>query len=89
MLKQRIITALALLAVLLPALFADSPQPFLVLSILMIAAGAWEWGNMNGLNRPQAFLSGGLCMALCALAWWAGWTVHTDAWVWWLSLIHI
>ena len=41
MLKQRIITALALLAILLPALFAADPLAFLLLSMLLIAAGAW------------------------------------------------
>ena len=85
MLKQRIITALALLAVLLPALFADSPQPFLLLSILMIGAGAWEWGNMNGMSSRQAILSGVICVDLCVFAWWAGWTTSTDAWVWWMA----
>jgi phosphatidate cytidylyltransferase len=85
MLKQRIITALALLAVLLPALFADSPQPFLLLSILMIGAGAWEWGNMNGMTRRQSLLSGVICVDLCIFAWWAGWTTSTDAWVWWMA----
>jgi phosphatidate cytidylyltransferase len=85
MLKQRIITALALLAVLLPALFADSPTPFLILSILMIGAGAWEWGNMNGMSPRQSILSGVICIDLCAFAWWVGWTTHTEAWVWWLA----
>lgn len=54
MLKQRIITALALLAVLLPALFAESPQAFLILSTLLIAAGAWEWARMNGMASVQS-----------------------------------
>ena len=85
MLKQRIITALALLAVLLPALFAASPEPFLILSILMIGAGAWEWGTMNGMTSRQSILSCVICIDLCALAWWAGWTTHTDAWVWWFA----
>jgi len=85
MLKQRIITALVLLAILLPALFADSPQPFLLLSILMIGAGAWEWGNMNGMSSRQAILSGVICVDLCVFAWWAGWTTSTDAWVWWMA----
>jgi phosphatidate cytidylyltransferase len=85
MLKQRIITALALLAVLLPALFAASPEPFLLLSILMIGAGAWEWGNMNGMTSRQSILSGVICVDLCAMAWWAGLTTQTDPWVWWLA----
>ena len=85
MLKQRIITALALLAILLPALFADSPQPFLILSIVLIAAGSWEWGRMNGLNSFHSILSGLLCAILCGFAWWAHWTVESPAWVWWLA----
>ena len=48
MLKQRVITALLLLAVLLPALFSANKQYFMGLSLLMIAAGAWEWGRLNG-----------------------------------------
>jgi phosphatidate cytidylyltransferase len=39
MLKQRIITALVLLALLLPALFADQPQAFAWLTLVLIAAG--------------------------------------------------
>ena len=85
MLKQRIITALALLAVLLPALFADTPQAFLVLSILLISAGAWEWANINGLSRLHAVFSGFACAALCCLAWWAGWTTQTSTWLWSLA----
>ena len=85
MLKQRIITALALLAILLPALFADSPHPFLFLSIVLIAAGSWEWGRMNGFNSSQSLLSGLLCAILCGFAWWAQWTSKSPAWVWWLA----
>jgi len=85
MLKQRIITALALLAVLLPALFAQEPQAFLLLSALLIAAGAWEWARMNGMNSAQSVLSGVLCACLCVLAWWAGWTTHSATWLWGLA----
>ena len=85
MLKQRIITALALLAVLLPALFAESPQAFLILSALLIAAGAWEWARMNGMASLQSVLSGVLCACMCALAWWSGWTSQTETWLWWLA----
>ncbi len=40
MLKQRVITALIMMLVLLPALFNASPLPFCGLALLMIAAGA-------------------------------------------------
>jgi phosphatidate cytidylyltransferase len=85
MLKQRIITALALLAVLLPALFAETPQAFLTLSTLLIAAGAWEWARMNGMASLQSVLSGLMCAGMCAIAWWAGWTSQTETWLWWLA----
>jgi len=85
MLKQRIITALALLAVLLPALFAESPQAFLILSALLIAAGAWEWARMNSMTSVQSALSGLICAVMCFIAWWAGWTTQTETWVWWLA----
>ena len=49
MLLQRVITALVLLAILLPALLAASPAPFIALTLLFIAAAAWEWARLNGI----------------------------------------
>jgi phosphatidate cytidylyltransferase len=68
MLRQRVITALVLLALLLPALFAASPWPFALLSLLMVAAGAWEWARLNGLQGVAAWASAGL-LAVLGLAW--------------------
>ena len=48
MLKQRIITAVVLVALLLPAVFASSAEPLAGLTLVLIAAGAWEWGRLNG-----------------------------------------
>jgi len=90
MLKQRVITALILLAVLLPALFYSEPQPFCALMLLFIAAGGWEWGRLNGLSQPLSWATAGACLMVCALAWWAGalevslrslWMVVGPAWV--------
>jgi phosphatidate cytidylyltransferase len=39
MLKQRVITAVVLLAILLPALFWRTPEPFLAVALVLIAAG--------------------------------------------------
>lgn len=72
MLKQRIITALVLLAILLPALFWPTPIPFAVVTLVLIAAGGWEWGRLNGLGQAGAVAMGAACIALCALAWAAG-----------------
>ena len=69
MLKQRIITAVVLLAILLPALFWRSPAPFLVVALILIGAGAWEWGRLNGLGQAGALLPAGICVAMCAASW--------------------
>jgi phosphatidate cytidylyltransferase len=72
MLKQRIITAAVLLAILLPALFYPSPQAFIAVALVMIAAGAWEWGRLNGLGQAGALSVAGACLLLCAASWQAG-----------------
>ena len=85
MLKQRIITALILLALLLPALFAGQPEPFIFLTLILIAAGAWEWGRLNGLGRLASVLSGALALAGCAGLWWGGWIAQVSAPLWLLA----
>ena len=69
MLKQRIITAIVLLAILLPALFWPSPVPFMLVALILIGAGAWEWGRLNGLAHTGSLLVAGVCVALCAASW--------------------
>ena len=72
MLRQRIITALVLLAFLLPALFSSFTWPFAVLSLLMIGAAGWEWGRLNSLSPTFSWLMG-FALALAGLwAWWSG-----------------
>ena len=73
MLKQRVITALVLLAILLPALFYPSPEPFCLLALVLIAAGAWEWGRLNSCSQTVALLGALICLLLCGLAWSLGW----------------
>ncbi|WP_370681815.1 phosphatidate cytidylyltransferase [Comamonas sp. GB3 AK4-5] len=84
MLKQRVITAMVLLAILLPALFASSPLPFTLLVLVMVAAGAWEWGRLNGFGQAASVATAGVCMALCGLAWQQGW-VARDLRLLWLA----
>jgi len=90
MLKQRIITALALLAVLLPALFYKSYEPFAVVMLVLIGAAAWEWGRLNGYGSRMSLLLGAEMVLLCSLSWWVGllgqslglvWIVASAAWV--------
>ncbi len=76
MLRQRVITALVLLAILLPALFARSATPFIALSLLFIAAAAWEWARLNGITGAAALATGALCAALCLGLWALGAVEH-------------
>jgi phosphatidate cytidylyltransferase len=72
MLKQRVITAVLLLAVLLPALFYHRIEPFGLLALLLIAAAGWEWARLNGCGARTSVLLGiGLGVALAGF-WWTG-----------------
>lgn len=83
MLKQRVITAVVLLALLLPALFYPAPEPFIALVLVLIAAGGWEWGRLNGLGTPLSWGLGLVTLAMCLLSWRAGWLElgHSRLWV--------
>lgn len=83
MLKLRIITALTLLLFLLPALFYPSPEPFCALALVLIAAGAWEWGRINGAGQGLSMLLALLCVLACVLIWWFGglWPVVPRLWI--------
>jgi phosphatidate cytidylyltransferase len=90
MLKQRIITAVVLLAILLPALFWPTPAPFAAVALVLIAAGAWEWGRLNGLAQAGSLAAAAICLLLCAVSWYAGllaqpvprfWSIAGALWV--------
>ena len=85
MLKQRIITALLLLAVLLPALFHSDPRPFCLLTLLLIVAGGWEWGRLNGLAFGKALVCGLGLGGLLGLAWWQFGLERQQPWLWQLT----
>jgi phosphatidate cytidylyltransferase len=72
MLKQRVITALVLLLVLLPALFYPDPAPLCLLALVFVACAAWEWARVNGYPGRAAQLAGGGCAMACAGLWWYG-----------------
>ena len=86
MLKQRVITALILLVLLLPALFYARAWPFAVLTGGAFAAAGWEWSRLNGasgLALPFGLALGGACLA----AWLAGWAEATPSVAWWAATI--
>jgi phosphatidate cytidylyltransferase len=73
MLKQRVITAVLLLLVLLPALFAPMAWPFAAFTLVFVAAGGWEWVRLNG-GGAMASVGSALLLALaCGAAWVSGW----------------
>lgn len=90
MLRQRVITAVLLLAVLLPAVFYPQPIAFAIVATFLIAAGGWEWGRLNHLGSTGSLvvgLAGGL---LCAASLYstsgsvglgALWLIFTAVWV--------
>ena len=67
MLRQRVITALLLLAVLLPAVFYPQPLAFAVVATLLIAAGGWEWARLNQFGNFEALVTGVVCVAVCTV----------------------
>ena len=90
MLRQRIITAIVLLAVLLPALFYSSPIPFCAVALVLIAAAGWEWGRLNACSQMASILMAFVLAAICGLTWVLGvlekplpmlWMLAGGAWV--------
>jgi phosphatidate cytidylyltransferase len=82
MLKQRVITALVLVALLLPALFAAHAEALAGLTLVLIAAGAWEWGRLNGLAMRGALRVAAVCLTLCLFTWSAAWAYHVPPLLW-------
>jgi phosphatidate cytidylyltransferase len=82
MLKQRVITAVVLLAILLPALFYPSYVPFCAITLVLISAGGWEWGRLNGCSQPQSVMLGLACLLACLLSWYAGLLTQSLPWLW-------
>lgn len=86
MLKQRIITALILLALLLPSLVLQDPRWFVLLTLGLMAAGAWEWGRLQGLAVWPALACGAVVgMLLVAIWMWAP-NVHAPS-LWILGVL--
>jgi phosphatidate cytidylyltransferase len=90
MLRQRIITALLMLAILVPAVFYRDPVAFILVTLVLISAGAWEWARLNQIGETPARWIGVFCAVACYLTWAAGrvddqfvvmWTTLGAAWV--------
>jgi phosphatidate cytidylyltransferase len=69
MLGTRIITAVALLALLLPALFARQPEWFMGVALVLITLACWEWGRLNGYGGASAWFMAFDGLVLCLAMW--------------------
>lgn len=88
MLRQRVITAVLLMAVLLPCLFVQSPVPFGILTLVMISAAGWEWARLNGYAAMVPAVGSGLILALaCAVTGMALPKVGESAALWWPGVL--
>lgn len=82
MLRQRVITAVLLLAVLLPALFYPSIAPFAAFTLLLIVAAGWEWARLNGAGARLSLALGMGLGALMAAIWLLGGLTHSWRGLW-------
>ena len=70
------ITAVVLLAVLLPALFVATLWPFALLTLIGDGAAGWEWARLNGRRRAgRRARPRRSCVALRCCACYAGWAM--------------
>ena len=87
MLLQRVMTAVVLLALLLPSMLAATPWPFALVTLLLIAAGGWEWARLNGVAVVAAIGPGVLLAVAGIWAVYAGTVVRVPASVWWSAVV--
>jgi phosphatidate cytidylyltransferase len=85
MLRQRVITAVVLLLVLVAALMAPGHGPFALFTLVLIAAAGWEWCRLNQAGDTTALLLAAVLAAACAAALVRGWPQQALSPVWWLA----
>lgn len=83
MLRQRIVTALVLVGLLLVALTMAQAWPFALLTLALIAAAGWEWGRLNQANGSVSMVMGAALAMAGVLALSSSWRTEAPAAVWW------
>jgi len=76
-------TALVLLAILLPALLHPNTLGFNAIVLVMVSAGAWEWGRLNLVGPVATWASVAGVAAVAGLAWQQGWLAASYPLLWW------
>ncbi len=87
MLRQRVITALILLAILVPAMLYTNVWPFGLVTLALVSAGGWEWARLNGATGPVAIAIGLVFVAAGLVALVLGWTGAGGTKNWWLVVL--
>ncbi|MDT7515979.1 phosphatidate cytidylyltransferase [Rhodoferax mekongensis] len=87
MLRLRVLTAIALLAVLVPAVFYPAVVAFASVAGLLMACGAWEWFRLNGAGRFQSMIAGAGCAVTCGVLWGLHPPAFVLQWVWSASAV--
>ena len=82
MLKLRIVTALVLLGILIPALLHPNAFWIALAGTALVSAAAWEWGRLNQLGFYAAFAMSLLCIVFCSLVWTLNLFVYFDRQFW-------
>jgi phosphatidate cytidylyltransferase len=87
MLRQRVITAVLLLSILLPALFAADPLYFVLCTVALMVAAAWEWGRLSAQANTLS-LAGAAGLGVVCLGLWL-WQIDPAQWldVWLLAAL--
>jgi phosphatidate cytidylyltransferase len=70
MLKARVITALVMLAILLPVLFIMPIEALKVLLLLVIGAASWEWARLLWPQKPYVAIQYSALMVLVLIILW-------------------
>lgn len=85
MLKQRIITALILLPLILGAIFYLNSPWFALAIAIPVALGAWEWANIMGIEDSRARMPYvvGILVALLLVYWFDLSVVLLASCLWW------
>lgn len=90
-LKQRVITGVILVLVVLIAVLNTSPPVFAILSLIaLVSIGGWEWAKLVGLNDfPRSlFVTALLCLALAAYFLTdLRWTLIITGILWWVAIL--
>ncbi len=97
MLAQRIITAVILAPLMLAGIFLLPLNYFSVFIGAIVLLGAWEWGNLSGLNKTSSRLTYVMLMAVSIFLvylsknYWPGWARFflISGMVWWLIAIYL